>query len=147
VNERQRGLRSPLLYRLKNIMINCGAIFHLVIIFLTSIGIMNRLRRAIRNDSSDARALWIDFLLTAGWPPCPWFQQIAGCLSPLQYSLFPPDVPDREALLERNPVSGVAYPSEKAKEERSSIWEVRYSQLYSLIVPYTVCVLIGTWWI
>jgi hypothetical protein len=147
VNERQRSLRPPIIYRLKNIMINCGAFLHLVIVLLCSIGVASRVRYCMQDGRSDLRAIWINLLLMVGWPPCPWFQQVSACLTPLQYALFPPDVPARETFLDRDPLSGIAYPSSKAKEDSPSTWELRYSQLYSLIVPYTLFVLISTWWI
>jgi hypothetical protein len=128
-------------------MINCGTIFHLALIVLCSVGITNRVRNSLNNYGGDRRALWVNILVTAAWPPIPWFQQISACLTPLQYAIFPPDVPDREAFLDRDPVTGVAYPTAKAKEEQWSIWEARYSQLYSLVVPFVICVLISTWWI
>ncbi|KUJ23675.1 nucleotide-diphospho-sugar transferase [Mollisia scopiformis] len=147
LNERQRSLRSPMIYRLKNIMINCGAIFHLGLLVLCSFAITNRVRNSLQYYSGDWQSLWISLLTTVAWPPMQWFQQISACLTPLQYAIFPPDVPDRESLLDRDGITGVAYPTSKAKQEQSPVWEARYVQLHCLSLPYVVCVLISTWWI
>ena len=83
-------------------------------------------------------------LITAGWPPLA-FQQILACLIPLQYACFPPTVPERERLLQRDPTSTAAYPVQKARQAEWTMKDFGYPQLYSVVLLSSIGVLVSTW--
>jgi hypothetical protein len=147
LNERSPAHRAPLSRRLKVVLLDCGAIFHLFFVLLCALGVVTRVRRAILRYPGDRRALWLDLLFTVAWPFPLWYHQVIACLIPLIYAIFPPDVPDRELCLDRDAKRGVAYPTEKAKRPTCSMNETGYFQLYLLAIVQSVCVLIGSWWI
>lgn len=57
-------------------------------------------------------------LMTVGWPTLPWMDLLLGSFTPFVYAVRPPAVPSREALLNREPISGRATPLESAKSIR-----------------------------
>ena len=80
----------------------------------------------------------------AAWPPAfaLWTMFIVECSKPIAYILFPPDVPPREALLNRDPTTKVAYPSARAKDEERIVSHQWFS---FVILAYTIFVLTFCW--
>ena len=140
LNERRAGFRAPLHHRLKVILIDCGAIFHLAVVVLTMLGVVSSIRHAFK-----ASNVGLALLVTVAWPPPHWLNAVIACLAPIQYAVFPPDVPDRHEVLDKR--SGVAYPKTEAKDATWTLKEARYPQLYSLVVAYTAIIFVGTWWL
>jgi hypothetical protein len=118
-----------------------------VIAFLCVFGAASRLLRSLDKNAGSLHDLWVDLLGSVASPPLPWFDLVIACITPLQYILFPPDVPEREESLERDPSTGIAYPKAKAKQATWTMKEIRYVQLHSLTILYAGCVFIGTYWI
>ncbi|KAH8821974.1 nucleotide-diphospho-sugar transferase [Xylogone sp. PMI_703] len=147
LNERRPRLRSPLRRRLQSVLFDCGAIFHVVLVFLCIAGVVSRVHQAFVNSGGDMDQLRLELLVTVAWPPPTWFQIVIACLTPLQYAIFPPDVPERQDLLRRELATGVMYPTERSKRATWTIKEARYSQLHFLIILYTIYVFKCTWWI
>lgn len=56
--------------------------------------------------------------MTVAWPTLPWVDLLVGAFIPFRYAIRPPAVPSREALLNREPISGRAAPLESAKSIR-----------------------------
>jgi len=47
---------------------------------------------------------------------------LAGCWTLIKYAIWPPTVPDREELLDRDEKTGVARPKEEWKKQRYGAW-------------------------
>ena len=79
-----------------------------------------------------ADILAVMLLLTVGWPSLHWIDIIIACWTPMwvqgfpafdhvliwycsAYVLFPPTVPARDYLLNREPITGVARPADEWK--------------------------------
>jgi hypothetical protein len=89
----------------------------------------------------------IAILTHAGWPPILWLSCALSCWVPISYSIWPPDCPPREELLERDPKTGIAYPKEETKYTHSG-WSTWVHELhYSLVTLYTIGVFVVSFWI
>ena len=78
------------------------------------------------------------------WPPAcaHWTMLIVECWKPVSYVVFPPKYQSRETLLNRDPITKTAYPSEMAKSQK----RIKPSQRFSLtILGYVVLVLAYVW--
>ena len=86
-----------------------------------------------------------EYLLThLAWPPLLCLVFIGACGGPIWYALFPPDVPVREELMDRDPVSGVAYPKAQAKRLRWTWGTCGYEVWFTGAVVYAL-VIWGVW--
>ena len=77
-----------------------------------------------------------------------WMNCLAACAVPAFYMFRPPSVPDREELLVRSQVTGVAYPKKEADAGRLLQWSITdYFQelLYILATIYTTVTFLGSW--
>jgi hypothetical protein len=79
------------------------------------------------------------------WPAPGWLQSIFANLVPLSYILFPPNMPDRNSLLGDREKGGARYPLAKFKKARSGLGLVDYPLLYTLLVGYSVVVLVWSY--
>ena len=81
-------------------------------------------------------------LVHGGWPPLLWITALGGMLKPITYCLFPPDMPDREELLIRDPKTGVAHPKPEWKKLRVSwvhwINEFFYTGVFLISAAYFI---------
>lgn len=93
-----------------------------------------------------AKDTLISLLTHAYWPPIIWLTCILSCWIPISYALFPPDCPDRQELLVRDPDTGVAYPSEEAKKTKITWASYAWEAQYSLVTLYGVVVFILSFW-
>ena len=83
-------------------------------------------------------------LVGAAWPPAfvHWTMLIVECWKPISYVIFPRKAPAREDLLNRDPKTRVAYPSDTAKDQN----RVRPSQRFALaILVYAILILACCW--
>lgn len=88
------------------------------------------------------------YLVThAAWPPLLWLVTLVSALTPILYALFPPSMPDREELLDRNPKTGIAHPKEEWKAQRWSGWSWYYEMQYTLLTAFTTLVFVATFFI
>lgn len=61
------------------------------------------------------------YLITRiGWPPLFWMQYVSSALTPIVYAIWPPTVPNRETLLDRDMKTNVAYPTAEARQVKRS---------------------------
>lgn len=153
LHERNAILRAPLKKRLCHILFDCGAWFHALVAITFSIGAVYRIKTILQScprdfyGHRDLHGLWIELLKDIAWPPPQWLPTIFACITPIQYALFPPDVPERDKLMGKRDENGVRYPLPQVKDAKWSIWELRYAQLYFLVVGYCVALFVGSWWI
>jgi hypothetical protein len=73
-----------------------------------------------------------------------WLLAINAAWAPIHYAIWPPTMPDREDLLDRDPVTGIAHPK---KETKSIVWDKTYAFHeieYTLLTVYTTVIFVGT---
>jgi hypothetical protein len=142
INERSALHRAPLFRRLKVILIDCGGFVHVAFVIFVLVAAILSSVRAFRLDEKWAI---LEYLLThVCWPPMLWIPMIHSCLIPLRYAIFPPSVPEREELLDRDSKTGVAHPKQEWKDQR---WTKRHyvkEIIHWLVGLYTVVLFVGT---
>jgi hypothetical protein len=130
LNERDGLLRAGLWTRIRVIIFNYMAWYHIVYVYfcltaatlttsrcvLDQYGLQNRLRCLLTH---------------AFWPPVSWLLVVSAFWVPITYAIDPPTVPPREELLERDPKTKVAHPREECKKpafgRRRNMFEFEYT--------------------
>ena len=74
-----------------------------------------------------------------------WLFALAACSVPIKYSVCPPAMPDREDLLRREKDTGIAHPSEGAKQPRWGKSNLLHEAFYALVSVYTAILFVGSW--
>ena len=95
LNERHPTKRSPLHLRLKVVLLDYGAIFHFVIFVLIFLGVIRRVYIAQHTGTLSVQ-IWVELVAMVATPPLHWLQQVLACFTPIQYAIWPPDMPARE---------------------------------------------------
>ena len=116
---------------------------HLLVITSTVFGVLLSVKTIVSMDMSSQHQLQ-RLLVRVAWPPAfvHWIMFIVECWMPISYAIFPPKVRSREALLNRNPITKVAYPSAMAKDGE----RLRPSQRFALVIlAYAVLMLACSW--
>ncbi|KAH0837680.1 hypothetical protein AYO21_09247 [Fonsecaea monophora] len=147
LNERDARLRAPLWRRLKVTIWDCQCYLHVayIVFILAAVGIS--LHANITNPQNDTKTkILIDVLTHAGWPPIIWMTCGLACWAPINYALFPPSVPDREELLDRDPVTGVAYPKESSKKTQTSWVAWIFEAQYTFLSVYMTAACVLSFW-
>ena len=130
--ERDDQYRYLVVSRLKLLLWDHGVLLHLLVLVGTVAGCWITLR-----NTQDMGSL----LIRGGWPPCVliWTSVISNAWVPINYAICTPKKLQREELVTRDPVSGVAYPSQKAQQsrrQRITEWQLGCVLMYtSLVVP------------
>lgn len=139
--QREREVRdsNSFVRRLKFVLGDPSSWWQLFVIASTVFGMTLHVKAAFGIDTSFQHQIQRLFV-SAAWPPtfahCMMF--IAECWKPITYILFPQRILSREALLNRDPNTKVAYPSDMAKDGK----RIRCSQGFAIfIMVYTVLVL------
>ncbi|KAH7395444.1 nucleotide-diphospho-sugar transferase [Cadophora sp. MPI-SDFR-AT-0126] len=145
LSERSAKLRAPLYLRLKSVLFKDGAIFHVLVAMVFIIGLVLNVQRAYHLHPDDAKDFRLYLLTRILWVPPMWPFLIATFLKPVWYCLYPPSMPDREEFLTRDS-TGLAYPTEDAKQTRYTGTGFGLEILDTLAVCYTFSVLVSTWW-
>ncbi|KAJ9631285.1 hypothetical protein H2204_008227 [Knufia peltigerae] len=147
LNERNPQMRAPVWRRLKVTIWDCQCYMHLVYIAfaLAAVG-LSMYWNFTDSQNRTAKQVLIALLTHAFWPPLIWLTSVLSCWVPISYALFPPSEPDRQELLVRDPVTGVAYPSEESKKTKISWAAYAFEVEYSMITVYTTVVFILSFW-
>lgn len=115
LNERDAHRRAPLARRLKVILWNNKVWMHLVyLLFCIAAVTRSTVNGIMLHRGSPSRTL-LYMLTHAGWPPMAWLLAVNAACVPIHYAIWPPTMPDRETLLNRDPATGIAHPTEAAK--------------------------------
>lgn len=146
LNERDPKARAPLFRRLKVILWDCNVYLHVLYILLivgavsysTATGIMK---------SANTNTLLVYLLTHAFWPPMLWVLCITACCEPISYAIWPPNMPDREDLLVRDPKTNVARPKKEWTEQRYGKRSFLHEVQYSGVTAFTAVVFFGAFWI
>ncbi|EHY57255.1 hypothetical protein ABEF95_007830 [Exophiala dermatitidis] len=147
LNERDPHLRAPLWRRLKVTIWDCQCYLHLIYIMFAIAAVAVSMYWNLTDDKNNTTKKTLISLLThAYWPPIIWLSCILSCWIPINYAIFPPDCPDRQDLLVRDPDTGVAYPSEESKKTKITWASYAWEAEYTLITIYGVVVFILSFW-
>ncbi|KEF56992.1 uncharacterized protein A1O9_07182 [Exophiala aquamarina CBS 119918] len=138
LNERDPKPRAPVWRRLVVTMWDCQCYLHLVYIMFVVAAVITR--------KTTLKKTLISLLTHAGWPPLIWLTCILSCWVPINYALFPPDCPDRQDLLDRDPDTGVAYPKEDSKHTKSTWAAWAFEAQNSFITLYMTVVFVLSFW-
>ena len=139
LNERDPARRAGLLRRLRVILINYLATYHVAFVYFCLTAVTLTTARCIL-DNFLVRDRLVCLLTHALWPPLSWIIVVSAFWIPITYAFDPPDVPDRESLLIRDPKTGVAHPKPESKKTtwmpQTAWFEVEYtvSTLFTALV-------------
>lgn len=142
--ERESRASNSFIRRIVFVLGDFGSWFQLFVIASTIFGATHSIRTTLSLKHVDSQHQLQILLTGVAWPPAfvHWTLFIVECWRPLSYVIFPPKIPTRETLLNRDPDTKVAYPSEMAKDEK----RVRPSQRFSIVVlAYAVFILACSW--
>lgn len=144
LNERDPVHRAGLFRRLRVIILGSGVYMHVFYIaFAVSAVIVSTVRGIQINKGSVEQTLL--FMLThACWPPLLWLIALCSCWAPVHYTIWPPNMPDREELLDRDPKTGIAYPKASAKQLKWGKKNMLHEFLYFLLTAYTTVLFVGS---
>lgn len=110
LNERDPKLRAPLWRRLWVTIVNYMAWYHVAMVYLILTAVvLSSYRCFLENESARNKIMCL--LTHAFWPPLAWILICSSFWIPITYACDPPDMPDREELLTRDPKTGVAHPT------------------------------------
>ena len=128
LNERHPAVRAPVSRRLRVILFNYLAWFHISYVYFCIAAVILSSYRCILDTKLKSRLICL--LTHAGWPPMTWIIVISAFWIPINYACDPPDMLDRESLLQRDPKTGVAHPTPKSKKiafrPETALFEVEY---------------------
>jgi hypothetical protein len=113
------------------------------IVFCIAAVALSSVRGILINRGSVEQTL-LYMLTHACWPPLLWLIALSACWAPVHYTIWPPNMPDREELLQRDPKTGIAYPKESAKRIRWQKKNILHEVQYMLLTAYTLVLFIGT---
>ena len=137
---------ASIAFRTKDVLWTNGGLFYVYILISVFVGLYLSLKSAflVPSGSPDDRHLGEALLSRAAWPSAFRFWQtyIGGGWTPVAYALFPPKRLSPEALLTKNPINGVFYPSKEAMDPR----RLKSSQHHSILVVAYIWAAFGLSW-
>lgn len=142
--ERESRASNSFTRRIILVLSEFGSWLQLFVIASTIFGAAHSIRTTISLKDVDSQKRLQILLTGVAWPPAfvHWTLFIVECWKPLSYVIFPRKIHTREALVNRDPDTKVAYPSEVAKDEK----RVRPSQGFSIVVlVYAVFIFVCSW--
>ena len=145
INERDIRTRAPLLRRLKAIWWNGGILIHVLYMLFTVGAVASSIVRAVTMTSNSFRDRLFYILTHTAWPPLIWLVALAACTVPIQYSISPPAMPDRDDLLQREKDTEIAHPTTRAKQPRWGKINLLHEGFYALVTAYTTTLFVGSW--
>ncbi|KAK2592665.1 hypothetical protein QQS21_009632 [Conoideocrella luteorostrata] len=115
LNERDPSMKKNMFRRVWTILINYMGIFHLAFVYLTLVAVvLTSYRCIVRTDST--KSLLLCLVTHAFWPPLTFIFICSSLWTPVAYAIDPPQMPEREQLLDRDPKTMVAHPTPKSKK-------------------------------
>ena len=115
LNERDPNQKKNMVRRMWAILISYMGWFHLGFVYLTLVGVaMSTFRCFVRLD--DVRSVLVCLVTHAFWPPLTFLFICSSMWTPIAYAIDPPQMPDRESMLVRDPKTQVAHPTPKSKK-------------------------------
>lgn len=130
LNERDPVLKKSMVRRLWAMLTGYMGWFHFGFVYMTLIAACITSYRCfyIRDNLKE---LLICLIVHAFWPPLMFLFIVNSIWTPIAYAVDPPQMPDRESLLDRDPKTKVAHPSAKSKKiafgQQAAWFEIEYS--------------------
>ncbi|RVX65886.1 hypothetical protein B0A52_10250 [Exophiala mesophila] len=147
LNERDPILRAPVWRRLWVTIWDCQCYLHLIYIMFVAAAVGVSIYWNVSDPQNNTtKKLMLSLLTHAFWPPIIWLTCVLSCWVPINYALFPPSMPDRQDLLDRDPVTGVAYPKEESKKTKTTWAAWGFEAQNSGITLYMTVVFILSFW-
>ncbi|KJZ71228.1 hypothetical protein HIM_09371 [Hirsutella minnesotensis 3608] len=115
LNERDPLRKKNMVRRLYAILISYMGIFHLAFVYLTLVGVVLTSFRCF-SVSKTTKDLLLCLVTHAFWPPLTFIFICNSLWVPVAYAIDPPQMPDREQLLDRDPKTQVAHPTPRSKK-------------------------------
>ncbi|OJJ50154.1 hypothetical protein ASPZODRAFT_13245 [Penicilliopsis zonata CBS 506.65] len=115
LNERDPKHRRNMAVRMWVIMVNYMATFHLLFVYVTLAAVVVSSYRCFAQNSG-FRDIIMCLITHAFWPPLTFLFICTSLWTPIAYAVDPPNMPDREDLLDRDPKTGVAHPTRQSKK-------------------------------
>lgn len=137
--------RSPVLKQFKVILWDESGLLHLAVLVTCLTGvILSVVRTAHASNSNDFHQMSLYWLTHGGFPPAVllWTSVICNGWIPMSYAIWNPYRPERESLLDRDPKTGVAYPTARARDQQhrqSAEWQFKTVALYYVLAT------LGSW--
>ncbi|KAE9580164.1 Cellulose synthase 1 [Colletotrichum fructicola] len=141
LNERDPKTRKNMFRRLWGVLINYMAIFHLSFVYLTLVGVVLTSYKSFYLNS-DLRDLLISLITHAFWPPLTFIFICSSLWTPIAYAIDPPNMPDREALLDRDPKTFVAHPSPGSKKIAFGGQAAWFETELTITTAYTILIFV-----
>ncbi|KAF4914217.1 Cellulose synthase 1 [Colletotrichum viniferum] len=141
LNERDPKTRKNMFRRLWGVLINYMAIFHLSFVYLTLVGVVLTSYKSFYLNS-DLRDLLISLITHAFWPPLTFIFLCSSLWTPIAYAIDPPNMPDREALLDRDPKTFVAHPSPGSKKIAFGGQAAWFETELTITTAYTILIFV-----
>ncbi|KAF2671962.1 nucleotide-diphospho-sugar transferase [Microthyrium microscopicum] len=147
LNERDKVLRAGVWTRVRVIIFNYMAWYHIVYVyFCLSAATLSTSKCAFENYNWNDR---LRCLLThAFWPPVSWIMVCSAFWVPINYAIDPPTVPPRDELLDRDPKTLVAHPKESSKKTAFGRKRNWYEMEYTVMTLFTIFIFVAAFiWI
>ncbi|KAJ6087046.1 hypothetical protein N7467_005960 [Penicillium canescens] len=130
LNERDAKKSKNMFVRLRVILVNYMASFHLAFVYVTLVAVVISSYRCFAQNTS-FRDIILCLITHAFWPPLTFLFICTSLWTPVSYAIDPPTMPEREDLLTRDPKTGVAHPTKKSKKiafgGQAAWFELEYS--------------------
>jgi cellulose synthase/poly-beta-1,6-N-acetylglucosamine synthase-like glycosyltransferase len=144
LSERDPANRAPLWRRCVVMIWQCECWMHVLLVLFTLTAVIWSCTQSMYAVRPSRNYTLIYLLTHAFWPPVLWIVNLSAYLTPLLYMLAPPNMPDREDLLDRNAETNVARPKESAKRQRWLKWALWPELQWILCSVYTTIIFVGT---
>lgn len=118
---------------------------HCLYLIFISGAVASSIYRAFTTGPQDYRDVLFYILTHPCWPPLVWLMAATACTVPLAYAISPPSMPDREDLLYRDEVTGIAHPTEEAKRAKWGKTNLLHEGFYMTVTFYTTVIFFGSW--
>ena len=145
LNERDPVLRASLSHRLRVIVFGSGVFMHIFYILFCIAAVSVSTARGIIINRGSLEQTLLYMLTHACWPPLLWLIALSACWAPVHYAIWPPNMPDREELLDRDQDTGIAYPKESSRKLKWEKRNVLHELQYFVLTAYTTVLFVGSW--
>lgn len=158
MSERDPDTRTPLLQRMRIMLLSQGLWFQAVFIIACVLGVCLNIVRCfdfaahirsayglIPRMSSHDR--WVYLLTRIGWPPVYWLLQVLSAWIPLEYMLKPPNEIKLEDASDYDEKSGVRYPRPAMVGPKRAFFGRMTDHLWTMVMIHTVVAFAGSWYI
>ena len=144
LNERDPQLRAPMYRRLRVVIFNNLAFFHVLYVYFCLAAVVLSTYRCVQEESG-YKVQAVCLLTHAFWPPMTWVLVVTAFWIPVTYACDPPTMAaDREAYLNRDPKTGVAHPTNKSKRIGFMPETFLFEMEYTLTTAFTTLVFVGS---